>query len=414
MIKESKIKTLVLFAHYTDKVSYYDDWADAFSDALEFNVSRLNLYDLDSLDALKKTISDFELIICLHSTNAAGFKFLFPYISVLNKRRCQLMLFFGNELNYPILGMRMQDKLHLLSVIKPDFVASQLPKESAIDLYQDSTNAEIIELPHALNPKCFNPKIEQRDRTIDIGVRSERYLPFMGNNDRNEIIDFFESYQFHSSFNLDIGRAWKDRFSRDGWANFLNNCKGTIATEAGSDFLEKDDQTVIAISEYVENRSETKNQFLANRFRRVNSRYRKYLPYKTIVQMEDYLAARKWIDNKTSYDHYYTIGFDEIFDRFYRNYENARSGKCISSRHFDAIGCKTCQIMFPGHFNGILEAGKHYISLSKDFSNISDVMAAFNDDKTRQEIVDRAYDHVFENHTYRNRMNSLLSVVDHC
>ena len=47
MIKESKIKTLVLFAHYTDKVSYYDDWADAFSDALEFNVSRLNLYDLD-------------------------------------------------------------------------------------------------------------------------------------------------------------------------------------------------------------------------------------------------------------------------------------------------------------------------------------------------------------------------------
>src|SRR3990172_1592647 len=67
--------------------------------------------------------------------------------------------------------------------------------------------------------------------------------------------------------------------------------------------------------------------------------------------------------------------------------QGAVSGKTISSRHFDAIGALTCQIMFPGRYGDILEADRHYLALERDFSNIDDVLARFLDDTTRSRLV---------------------------
>jgi spore maturation protein CgeB len=408
-LSESKINTLVLFSHYTDRVSYYNDWADAFSNSPDLKVAQINLYDLSNVKKLKQTIQDYELVVCLHSTNAVGFKFLFPYVSILNKRKGKLLLFFGNELNYPLVGMRMQDKLHLLSVINPDFVASQLPIHSAKALYQDSTDADVLAMPHALNQESFKPEKLQKNRAIDIGVRAERYFPFMGNNDRNELIDFFESYRSQTPIKKDFGRSWKDRFTREGWAEFLNNCKGTIATEAGSSYLEKDDHTVLEIEKYILSKSNVKRQSTAEKFKKVNANYRAWISYKQVAKVEDYLAHKNWLNNKANYDHFFSVPFEEIFDKFYKDYSGAISGKCISSRHFDAIGCKTCQIMFPGDFNGILEANKHYLSLNPDFSNVDEVMLRFADQEIREKIVDDAYDHVIANHTYDKRIYFFLN-----
>jgi len=408
-LSESKIKTLVLFSHYTDRVSYYNDWADAFVKSPELDVTQVNLYELSNIKSLKQTIGDYELIVCLHSTNAVGFKFLFPYVSTLNKRKGKLLLFFGNELNYPLVGMRMQDKLHLLSVINPDFVASQLPINSAKALYQDQTNADILAMPHALNVESFKPAKPQEDRHIDIGVRAERYFPFMGNNDRNDLIDFFEDYKFKSPIQKDFGRSWKDRFTREGWAEFLNSCKGTIATEAGSSYLEKDDHTVLEIEKYILSKSEVKKQRASDQFKWLNANYKSWLSYKQVARVEDFLAHKKWLNNEANYDHFFSVPFEEIFDKFYKDYSGAISGKCISSRHFDAVGCKTCQIMFAGEFNGILEENKHYLSLNPDFSNVDEVMEKFADRELREKIVDDAYEHVVSNHTYDKRISFFLS-----
>ena len=45
------------------------------------------------------------------------------------------------------------------------------------------------------------------------------------------------------------------RLDRGGWSEFLNQCRGTIATELGSWFLERDDATVEAIRVHVRENS---------------------------------------------------------------------------------------------------------------------------------------------------------------
>ena len=62
------------------------------------------------------------------------------------------------------------------------------------------------------------------------------------------------------------------------------------------------------------------------------------------------------------------LPFSEIYDRFFAGRAIPEAhGKCISSRHFDAIGTGTCQILLEGRYNDILKPGEHYIALSHDF-----------------------------------------------
>src|SRR5208282_4665936 len=72
--------------------------------------------------------------------------------------------------------------------------------------------------------------------------------------------------------------------------------------------------------------------------------------------------------------------YEEIRARFFANKPRPTIyGKCLSSRHLDAVGTKTCQIMFRGRFNDILEADRHYLALEDDLSNLDDVLLRFAD-----------------------------------
>jgi hypothetical protein len=88
-----------------------------------------------------------------------------------------------------------------------------------------------------------------------------------------------------------------------------------------------------------------------------------------------------------------------------------RSGKCASSRHFDAIGTETCQILFPGRYNDLLVADEHYLALAPDFSNIDDVLGRFRDESYRVQMVRRTREWALEQHTHRHRVRALLDAV---
>ena len=87
------------------------------------------------------------------------------------------------------------------------------------------------------------------------------------------------------------------------------------------------------------------------------------------------------------------------------------TGKCISSRHFDAIGTETCQILFPGRYNDLLEADRHYLCLDRDFSNIDDVLARFRDVPSRLRMVREAREWALDSQTYAHRVRSLLRAL---
>ncbi len=399
---ESAIRTLVLYAQYTTRLSYYDDWLEAFAAAPQFATTALNICAGDIATRLKRELAEAELVVLLHSTNGDTTIYLEPIAPLLATRRGLLLSFVGNELNLP--GSPIAAKRAVLRQIRPDFIATQMLREAGEYLFGDLAGRGVLAVPHALNPAAFKPERDAARRPIDIGVRAVRYLPHLGDDDRNRMHEFFSGHAFDSALKTDIGDA---RLDRAGWAAFLNACKATVSTEAGSWFIERDDATIEAIRAYIAERFKGKGIVIANDspLRRLGHA----LPYPVRAMLRKILSAGPVRHELTINEN---LPFDKIFQRFFAGKPRPPVySKCISSRHFDAIGTKTVQIMFPGRFNDILETGTHYIALERDFSNIAGVMAQFRDPARRAAIADAAYGHVRARHTYAHRMAAIYDAV---
>ena len=400
---ESRLRTLVLFAHYTSRLSYYDDWLDAFSATPEFEVSSLNICDAGTRRRLRQLVKEVELIVLLHSTNGDTTVYLEPLASLLQDRRGLLLSFVGNEVNLP--GSPIAAKRRVLGAIEPDIIASQLLLEAGEFLFGDLARLKVISLPHALNPETYHPRTPQRDRLVDVGVRAVRYVPHLGDEERNRLHAYFELHAFDTSLKVDIGTQ---RLARREWAAFLDRCKGTCSSEAGSWYLERDDATVEAIRAYTARRFKSWGVVIANdsSFRQLGHK----LPWPLRAALRR-IMRRGPIRHESAVNE--TLSFDEISERFFASRPHCPVySKCISSRHFDAIGTGTVQIMHPGRYNDILTADRHYIALSPDYSNIADVMEHFSDVSGRQAIANEAREYVMAEHTYARRMEALRIAVE--
>jgi len=399
---ESRIKVLTLHARYTDKLSYYDDWLDAIRRNSSFDVVDIDIVPAASGNRIKQAIREVDAVVLLHSTNADSIVHLDRHVPVLANRRVPMIVFVGNEVNLP--GFTIAGKRRVFSAIRPEWIATQLLEEAGQYLFGDIATNAVVPIPHALNPSEFRPIVNPNARPIDLGSRVTRYIPHLGDNDRNRIADAFIKIGRERGLKIDISN---DRFNRSGWANFLNLCKGTVSTEAGSWFLEKDDTTVEAVRQYVfkqaggilvgyDSRLWPIVQLLPSRARQM---------LKRIVRGVGFLVTYETLANTAH-------SYDEIHDRFFKDKPSPSIyGKCISSRHFDAIGTKTCQIMFRGRFNDILKPDQHYFALDHDFSNLEEVLARFSDLTQRLAVVEDAYVHVMEGHTYAHRMRLLYDIL---
>ena len=396
------INTLVLHADYVRVFSYYDDWLDAFREYPGFQVTTINVVDRNVGKILEPAIAVADLVVLLHSVTGDTVKYLRPLTTVLQHRRGRLLAFVGNEVNLP--GTLISAKRKVLEQISPEFIATQLPLKAGQFLFGDLAKNRVLEVPHALNPGKYLPGPNYSERAIDIGTRVARYLPHLGDDDRNRIHDYFTSYgASRFGFKMDLSN---ERMTRGEWADFLQSCRGTVSTEAGSWYLEKDDHTVESIRGWARRREKRgytlgADSILNSLVECMPSFSRPVLKaIKNFGLVKHELAAAN------------DLSFEEVHEEFFKNYKKPEFyGKCISSRHFDAVGTKTCQIMFSGRFNDILVAGKHYIALERDFSNIDEVIERFTDADHWKLIVDEAYESVMDQHTYHHRLQRLYGAL---
>lgn len=334
-------------------ISYNEDWRDAFLKYDHVTWDQCNLASRTWLLCVPK-IRKYDFIVLLHSTNSNADHLTQLFKKALQYRKGKLLIFIGNE--YKLIP----GKLDLIKEIDADFVASQLPQDRADWLYE-GCSAKTLSVPHGLNPEVFYSREPLSQRPIDIGERSAEYPWYLGDIDRNKIVELLPQLVDYG-FNVDCSHDDAQRFDRQGWARFLSSCKATVTTEAGSSFLERDDRTRLAVNKYI-----NENSFCT---------------------------------------------FSEVYKLFFANYRNAVSGKIISPRHFDAVGTKTCQVMFPGRFNDILQPDDHYIPLLPDLTNLADVAEKLRDMSFLQRMVDRTHEYILDAHTHNHRVQALMNIVN--
>ena len=299
------IHTLILTKSYPHRASYYDDWIDAFNESSLFNVDIFNILKLGAKYHLAKIIKHYEVIILLHACTADSIYTISSLSPILKERRGKLITFMGNEYNSP--DNPLGNKIAFLQEVDADYIGTFLLPECGQWLYE-KCRGKVISMPHALNPTAFYPKQPIMQRRIDLGVRGYRYLSNIGDRDRNQIMDFFEKCTQTPALKLDF--STKERFNRKNWNEFLNNCRGTVSTEAGSHYLERSDATVMAIRHYA--LAKLRGISLSNDS--IAARLARRLPYAVKSKILSLLHHSPVVYTAAVEDR---LDYEEIFEKFF-------------------------------------------------------------------------------------------------
>ena len=333
-----------------EALSYINDWKEAFENSDELDVTSLNVLNQRHAHSyLQKHIKEFDLIILMHSVLGDNVEIIIPFEQVLKERTGKLLSFVGNEYDL------MLKKKAFLQNVDADYIASQLPHEAHTFVYKE-LSAQLIDAPHALNENIYRPS--KSNKVYDIAFSGAKYGIFIGDQERNNLIKTMTNSTPQLKNKINIGR--NKNLPRNLWVELLQSAKATVGAEAGTYYLDRNGSLLEQSKEYVQQNPD--------------------------ANLDDLL--------------------EKIFDNTSIEYV---SGKAISSRHFEPVGTKTCQILLEGNFNGILKEGEHYISVKKNFSNLKDVIDVYSDHDLRNQIVERAYAYISENHTYKNRVETITN-----
>jgi hypothetical protein len=400
MPRDSRIRTVVLTVRYAVRSSYYEDWLDAFTASPLFTVTTFNLFRRGERSAAKRAVGDAELVVALHACSADTLVFVEPLREALKTRRGRFLMLVGNEYNLP--WARLADKRRFIAETGADWVGTQLPLEAGEWLY-DGTGARVLALPHAANEAVFRRDRPDKARAIDIGGRSFPYPVYIGDQERNRVYELFAEIGPARGLRVDL--AMNARLDRPNWAAFLNECRGTIGTEAGTRYLERDDRTALAIRDFLRDRARGP-MIRADGWLHAAVRH---LPYGVKDGLKALLSRSSIRHEGLAQDE---AAFDEIEARFFAGRAPSPVySKCISSRHFEAAATGTCQILMRGRYNDILEADRHYIPLAPDLSDAPAAIERFRDPAERRRIAGAAYEVIQERHTYRRRLAALHETV---
>jgi hypothetical protein len=383
MTRDSAVRALVVFAHYPERLSYFADWLDALVAEPMLDVTPANLVTPLGRRRLRRVAPDADLVVVLHSAIGDSLSEISRCEAPLGRRRGPMAAFIGNEVSLP--GRPLRAKVELLRRLQPDVIGTQLLVDAAATLYADVPGAKVVPMPHALNPTNFHPTAPNDERSIEVGFRGGRYPKGLGESDRDRIVDYFATTRFQPPLATDV--RIDASYGRRAWAGFLNRCKATIGAESGARELRLEMPTADVEA--------------ASSWRARLWPAHRYLPrpVKTALRR----GANRFAPPVT--------GGPGTASTAPATADSVVTGKCISSRHFDAIGTETCQILFPGRYNDLLEADRHYLCLDRDFANIDDVLARFRDVPYRLTMVREAREWALDGETYPHRVRSLLRAL---
>ena len=244
-----------------------------------------------------------------------------------------IVQFAGNE--YKL----MPEKMAFARRLGIALFVSQIAREPVLDLYRRHLGCKVMFVPNAtFDPDLFAGAKSADMREIDIGYRAFEGVFYLGHDDRTRIAAIVSSAAERCGLRLDVSLDPAKRFTEADWRSFLGDCRGQLGTEAGTDFFNLDDGLRHAVNAYCEAHP--------------------------------------------------TAQFTDVAAKFFNSDRPKFSGRTISSRHIEAAAARSVQLLFPGEYAGVFEAGTHYIPLARDGSDVDDALDRFADRGYRARIAD--------------------------
>ena len=352
----------IIEARYDYQMSYLLDWQIAWG-KIATKILNVNLVSGKNLNILSKEFNSFDLVVILHSGTADSNVWLQKLLRVLpENRNTQVVLFVGNEFSSPWLSTA--DRLNSISNINPDILASQLTLETAEWLYAGRAK-KVVSAPPGI-PEQTN-SLASTNKLFDFSYRGFIYPWYLLDKERNSIVNMVLDHC--ESLKLKVNFSQSNRLSKFDWQNLLSQTRFTASTEAGSRYVFRDDEVWQNFKEYfIRNPQKSVSVtndangmvFLRRLPHPIKNTVRKILNFAGVTQGSLYQPSSVE---------------EEIFLSLISpdKYEH-KNGKCLSSRHFDAIASGTWQILAPGAYNGLLKPNVHYSEQNLDGHKIESII----------------------------------------
>ena len=240
-----------------------------------------------------------------------------------------------------------------------DLIFTCLPPESIPLVYPESIvgNPRFSRmLTGYVTPTLRSLSGTASNRPIDIGYRGSVQPLSFGRlaYEKRQIGDEVIRRLASEGLTLNISSRWEDRIGNDAWFAFLASCKATLGAESGASVFDIRGD-------------------LAERCANAEAKYGPF--QEDAAYAENYLSELREIEGAVDYNQ-------------------------ISPRHFEAAATKTLQILYPGRYSDIFIAGRHYVELKRDFSNLDEVIAILLDETRLQQIVDVSHLEIIQNEKY--------------
>ena len=207
---------------------------------------------------------------------------------------------------------------------------------------------------------------QYEDRTLDIGYRARKLPGWCGEFAQQKwqigekILDSARTHRLK----CDISMSESSRLYGEDWVNFLSSCRATLGSESGASFVD----------------------------------------YTGLVHQEidAYEAAHP------------EASFEEIRERFLEGRDGETIIHVISPRVFEAAALRVLMILYPGAYSDVLQAGRHYLELKFDHSNLDEIIQILRTPARAQEVIENAYQEIAcsQKWTHRAFIENFDRIVD--
>jgi hypothetical protein len=345
------LRVLLLYASSdaTRTLSYQYGWPRAFVRHPRFRCTAVNVADPRRRARLRAELvvraRRFDAIVLLHSVYSNAPALEGPLFELVCRLPQPKAFFIGNEYKLMPEKMRYAEQLGIALLV------TQSLNPQVISLYRARLSCPVVGIPSAgFDPTLFVPTVPWEDRPVDVGYRAYDTPQYLGHDERRLLAEGFRAAGEAAGLTLDISLDPADRLDEARWADFLNNSKAQLGSEAGGDYFELTDQTRFRVDRYLREHPDASRQ--------------------------------------------------ELFERFFRGYENPVPMRALSGRISEAAGTKTVQILLEGEYAGYFEPDVHYIPLRKDLANAGEAIAKLRDAPFARDLAQRAYEVAHEYLTY--------------
>jgi glycosyltransferase involved in cell wall biosynthesis len=258
---------------------------------------------------------------------------------------------------------RFRETAKAIASMKFDIVLTCLPGRELPKIYPAALVGDNVRFVPMLTG-YITPSLRARfpasggtvERSIDIGYRGSIQPLEFGRlcYEKRQIGDEVKRRLEGRGFSIDISSRWEDRFGGEAWFDFLTRCNCILGVESGASIFDLDGDLDRRVQGIVERLGPVRED---------------------TAYCESFLDALRDLEGNVVYNQ-------------------------VSPRHFEAAACGALQIMYPGEYSGIFLAGRHYLSLARDFSDLDDVVEQARDPVFRRRIVECAFDEIVMNRDY--------------